>query len=45
MFAKTPKFSGASRIAVLGLALLLASCFDTKYHVGGTVSGLTGIST
>jgi len=42
MFAKTPKFSGASRIAVLGLALLLASCFDTKYHVGGTVSGLTG---
>lgn len=43
MNAHTPKVSGASRIAVLALALLLASCiFDKSYQIGGTVIGKTG---
>lgn len=43
MNAHTPKVSGASRIAVLALTLLLASCiFDKSYKVGGTVIGKTG---
>src|SRR5882672_9013652 len=43
MHAQTPKVSGASRIAVLALALLLASCiFDKSYNISGTVIGLTG---
>jgi hypothetical protein len=50
MHAQTPKVSGASRLAVLALALLLASCiFDkpktvpiSSYKIGGTVSGMAG---
>src|SRR5580765_7865668 len=42
MYAKTLKFSGASRIAVLVLAVLIASCEKPSYKIGGTVSGLTG---
>jgi FG-GAP repeat len=43
MHVQTPKVSGASRLAVLALALLLASCiFDKSYKIGGTVIGKTG---
>ena len=50
MHAQTPKVSGASRLAVLALALLLASCiFDkpktvpiSSYKIGGTVSAMAG---
>jgi hypothetical protein len=42
MRANSLKFSGASGIAVLALALLLASCAKPSYKIGGTVSGLTG---
>jgi len=42
MYAKTLKVSGASRIAVLVLAVLIASCEKPSYKIGGTVSGLTG---
>jgi hypothetical protein len=42
MYAKTLQFSSASRIAVLVLAVLLASCVKPSYKIGGTVSGLTG---
>jgi len=42
MRANSLKFRGTSGIAVLALALLLASCVKESHKVGGTVSGLTG---
>ena len=51
MHAQTPKVSGASRLAVLALALLLASCIFDKsnktvpislYKIGGMVLGMAG---
>jgi hypothetical protein len=43
MQARTPKSSWASRIAILALALPLASCFfDKSYKIGGMVSGMAG---
>ena len=42
MHAHSLKFRGTSGITVLALALLLASCVNRSYTIGGTVSSLTG---